>query len=226
MNIDALAANIKDLDPGRVPAISAAERDYFRHYKINFEEHYPNVDHHFGHLPCGRFDIVAHYYENKTAVETCFIVHGYYDHSGLYGHLIEYCLKRNFSVVIYDLPGHGLSTGEQASIANFSDYQAVLCDLLLFFKDKAPHPWHAIGQSTGGAILMDFLLSSGDDIFPKSVFLAPLVRPQSWALSKISHSLGKFFLKKIKRQFVVNSHDEEFLDFLENKYPWQKTLSA
>ena len=71
---------------------------------------------------------------------------------------------------------------------------------------------------------MDFLLSSGDDIFPKSILLAPLVRPQNWVLSKISHSMGKFFLKKIKRQFVVNSHDEEFLDFLENKDPLQSRV--
>jgi lysophospholipase len=224
MNIDALAANIKNLDPTCLPATSDAEQDYFRHYQINFEEYYPDVIHHFGSIPCDKFDIVAHYYENKKAIETCFIIHGYYDHSGLYRHLIDYCLKRNFSVVIYDLPGHGLSTGERASIADFSDYQTVLCNLLLFFKDQAPHPWHAVGQSTGGAILMDFLLSSSEDIFFKSVLLAPLVRPQKWILSKVVHSVARFFIKQIKRDFSINSHDQSFLYFLENNDPLQSKI--
>ncbi len=221
MNLDALAATIKPLDPSVPPAISDAERDYFRHYGLDFEERYPHVTHHFGHFPSGRFDIVAHYYENKHAVGSCFLLHGYYDHSGLYRHLIEYCLKRNFSVVIYDLPGHGLSTGEKATIASFEEYQAVLKTLLSQFADKAPQPWHAIAQSTGAAILMDYILSGHEHTSSKAVFLAPLIRPDRWALSSITHSIGKLFLRRVKRHFAVNSHDQQFLDFLKNQDPLQ-----
>ena len=165
MNLDTLKANIKFLDPTASPAISDAERDYFRHYNINFEERYPHVSHHFGHFASDRFDTVAHFFNNEYAIETCFIVHGYYDHAGLYGHLIKYCLERNFSVVIFDLPGHGLSTGEPASISSFADYQTVLNEVVSVFSAVAPRPWHAIGQSTGAAILMDFLLSGNTDVF-------------------------------------------------------------
>jgi lysophospholipase len=226
MNLDALAAHIKNLDPGEKPAVSDVERDYFRHYGINFEEKNPNITHHFGYFSSGRFDIVAHYFENKDAVETCFIVHGYYDHSGLYRHLIDYCLQRNFSVVIYDLPGHGLSTGEQASIVHFEDYQSVLCDVLRLFSGLAPAPWHAIGQSTGAAIVMNFLLAgnvidSTPQVFSKAVLLAPLVRPANWLVSSVVHSIGKLFLKQVKREFAVNSHDQDFLEFLKHKDPLQ-----
>ncbi len=221
MNLDALVANIKSLDPSRPPAISDAERDYFRFYGINFEEQNNNIIHHFGHIPCDRFDIVAHYYENKLAVETCFIVHGFYDHAGLYGNLIDYCLKRNFSVVIFDLPGHGLSAGEKASISSFQDYQVVLSSLLLFFKDKAPVPWCAIGQSTGSAILMDFLLSGGEKILGKTVLLAPLVRPRGWPVSKIIHSVAKFFVSHIQRKYADNSSDQSFQDFIKEQDPLQ-----
>ena len=221
MNLKALATNIKALDPTAPPATSTAERDYFRYYGIDFEERYPDVNHHFGHFPSGRFDIVAHYFENKHAVETCFLVHGYYDHSGLYGHLIEYCLKRNFSVVIYDLPGHGLSTGEKASVENFDEYQSVFKDVLAVFSEQAPAPWYAIGQSTGAAILMDFMLSGDEKTFVKTVLLAPLVRPDNWVTVSITHSIGQFFLKRVKRHFAVNSHDQAFLEFLKNKDPLQ-----
>ncbi len=33
------------------------------------------------------------------------ILHGYLDHSGLFGHLIEYGLSRHSNVLIFDLPG-------------------------------------------------------------------------------------------------------------------------
>ncbi|ARN73703.1 alpha/beta hydrolase [Oceanicoccus sagamiensis] len=224
MNLDALVANIKSLDPTRPPATSDAERDYFRFYGINFEENNDHIVHHFGHIACDRFDIVAHYFENRLAVETCFIVHGFYDHAGLYRHIIDYCLKRNFSVVIYDLPGHGLSAGTQASIDSFNDYQIVLANILVFFKDVAPRPWKAIGQSTGSAILMDFLIAGGNKILPKTVLLAPLVRPRGWLVSKLVHSVAKLFLKQIKRNYLDSSHDHKFLDFVKNKDPLQSPV--
>lgn len=221
MNLDALAANLKPLDLTAKPAISDAERDYFRHYGLNFEEQCEEVIHHFGHFPSGRYNIVAHYFEHQYAVETCFIVHGYYDHSGLYSHIIEYCLKRSLSVVIFDLPGHGLSTGERASITNFADYQSVLRDVLFLFNNVAPESWFAIGQSTGAAILMDFMLSGGEDIFAKTVLLAPLVRPYHWPISSLAHRLARRFIKQLNRKFTVNSSDEEFLNFIQKRDPLQ-----
>lgn len=221
MNLDALIANIKSLDPARPSIISNAERDYFRFYGINFEEKNNNINHHFGHIPCGHFDIVAHYFENTVAAKTCFIVHGFFDHTGNYSHIIDYCLKRNFSVVIFDLPGHGLSAGEKASISSFQDYQMVLSNLLLFFKDKVPVPWCAIGQSTGSAILMDFLLSEDKQVFPKTVLLAPLVRPRGWPVSKIIHNVARLFLTHITRKYADNTNDYSFQHFIKNDDPLQ-----
>ena len=42
--------------------------------------------------------------------ENVFLIsHGYYDHAGLYGHLIEHLLSRGWNVAIFDQIGHGLS---------------------------------------------------------------------------------------------------------------------
>ncbi len=221
MNLDLLHQHIKSLDLSRPPAISDVELDYFRFYGINFEEKFDDVEHHFGNFTSDRFHLVSHYFKKESAVATCFLLHGYYDHSGLYRHLIEYCLKRNFSVVIFDLPGHGLSTGEQSSIPDFSNYQSVVNDWLSVFKQEIPKPWHAIGQSTGGAILAEYLLSHGDKVFDKSVLLAPLLYTRQWTFSSLACYLVKPFLGKIKRKFTENSGDAAFVDFLENTDPLQ-----
>jgi alpha-beta hydrolase superfamily lysophospholipase len=53
-------------------------------------------------------------------------LHGYLEHSGIYQPIIKEILEQGFSVITYDLPGHGLSNGSPASIQNFDHYQQVL----------------------------------------------------------------------------------------------------
>lgn len=219
--LEVLAGNIKRLDLSGDVEASESECEYFRHYGIDFENRFPELNHHFGCIESVPYSIAAHYYDLKDAEGTCFIVHGYYDHSGLYGRLIEYCLKRKLSVVIYDLPGHGLSSGEQANIPSFLDYQTVLSRVVDLFSPVAPRPWNAIGQSTGGAILMDFLLSAREPVFAKTVLLAPLVRPASWSRIVLLNRLVGVFVNRLTRRFAKNSHDNNFLEFLKNGDPLQ-----
>jgi lysophospholipase len=203
-----------------------AVRDYFRYYSIDFESSIADIEHYFGHFNSGKYDIVLHYYAlaataTRQAQGTCFIFHGYFDHAGLYGHVIEYCLRRNLNVVIYDLPGHGLSTGERASIPAFSDYLNVMKDCLKLFVDIAPQPWHAIAQSTGAAILMDYQLQELAPGFEKVVLLAPLVRAAEWRFIKLAYWVGQKFLERVPRRFAINSNDKDFLKFLEHDDPLQ-----
>ncbi len=203
-----------------------AERNYFQYYGIDFENRIPGLKHYFGHFNSGHYDIVAHYFSLDSAAEkqsrgTCFIFHGYFDHSGLFEHVIEYCLRRNLNVVIYDLPGHGLSTGERVSIPSFGDYLAVLKDCVKLFADIAPQPWHAIAQSTGAAVLMDYTLQELPPGFEKIVLLGPLVRAAEWRLVKLAYWVGSKFLDKVPRKFNQNSNDKSFMDFLEKSDPLQ-----
>jgi len=221
MDLDSVKRGIKPLDLLTPPHVTTQELEYFQHYEINFEEKIDDVEHYFGSIKSDQFEISTHFFSNKQADKTCFILHGYYDHSGLFGRLLEYCLKRNFSVVIFDLPGHGLSTGAAATIEDFSIYQKVLSDIVDFFSDKTPLPWNAIAQSTGGAILSEFMLSNTVTKFRQSVMLAPLIYPVKWRASKLSHNLLKKFIKKIPRNFSDNSGDENFLRFLEHDDPLQ-----
>lgn len=176
---------------------------------------------------------------------TCFIVHGYFDHVGLYRHLIAWALAQNLTVLAFDLPGHGLSSGAPVSIPDFSIYQDVLSSVMSLAEaglscNCAPKPWWAIGQSTGAAILLDCLLgvsatALAADAQPESAtvgaavvpswdqvaLLAPLVRVTGWGGVNITWQLLHRFQDSVPRGFAVNSHDQAFLNFQKYEDPMQ-----
>ena len=158
------------------------------------------------------------------------ICHGYFDHVGLYRHVIGHVLELGYAVLAYDLPGHGLSTGPQAVIDDFRTYRDVLEQCLSLATNSFPKPWHVIAQSTGGAIVMDYLVSRGEgdeNPFEQVILLAPLVRPFKWGTARWLHTVVSPFAKTLKRVFTINSNDPDFLDFLENRDPLQaRRISA
>lgn len=175
------------------------------------------VSNRLGRFESGGYEIVTQLWTPEQPVATLVLVHGFYDHMGLYRHVIEWALALGFAVISCDLPGHGLSSGTRASITDFAEYQRVLERLLVEAEIlKLPKPWHLCGQSTGGAIVIDHLLNHGDEspAQGQSILLAPLVRPRGWNLSKVSYYLLRRFVKGIDRRFSENSNAPAFLPFL------------
>jgi len=215
MDTDALKANARKLDIDLAPEVTSEESAYFRYYGIDFEDQLDRVTHYFGYIEHNELKIASHYFKNQGAERTCFVVHGYLDHSGLYRPMINYLLHRGCNVVIFDLPGHGLSSGERASIDSFGEYVLVLRRCLEFFYKKVESPWHVVAQSMGGAIVMDYLLSQQVDEesgpFERVLLLAPLVRPSNWFGVRLLRVLLKPFRSRVKRSFTDNSHDAEFV---------------
>jgi alpha-beta hydrolase superfamily lysophospholipase len=170
-----------------------------------------------GRFRAAGFDIVAQVWTPPQPVATLFLMHGFYDHMGLYRHALQWALSQGFAVISCDLPGHGLSSGERASIADFCDYQTVLDAL---FAEAAglqlPKPWHLLGQSTGGAIIVDHLLHRGAQSPAQGqvMLMAPLVRPWAWGWSKLSYRLLNPFVNGIARRFSENTNDPAFMPFL------------
>ena len=202
---------------------------YLQHYRLdaaalsNEETH--SIHHAMGFFSSANFSIACQYFCPDDPQGTVFIVHGYYDHVGLFAHIIKYCLQRKLAVVAFDLPGHGLSSGVPASIESFSLYTQVLKDCVAMAQEaQLPAPFHLIAQSTGGAIVMDYCLThceQSQQEFAHIVLLAPLVRPHAWARGSFMHSIARLFVQSIGRSFVPNSHDVEFLRFLREGDPLQ-----
>ena len=155
---------------------------------------------------------------------TAVIVHGYLDHTGLYRHLIRQLLDRQLTVVCFDLIGHGLSSGEPASIDSFDQYVEQLNQVLKTTADLCSGPLYGIGQSTGGAILLKQLLNQGSDHdypFASLNLLAPLVQPRLWNIDRWLFKLTRPFRPSMNRVFRKNSQDAEFLHFVRHMDPFQ-----
>lgn len=191
----------------------------WRHfYQIDFAQQYSDVDCRLGVVEVGGYQIAMQVWRPAHALATLIVLHGYYDHMGLYGHVYDWALKQGYAVLCCDLPGHGLSSGARASINSFQEYQQVVQALLSKAEQlQLPKPWHLLGQSTGGAIALDYILAQQPlSAFGETVLLAPLVRPRAWQQSKLLYQLVKPFRSSVPRQFSDNSNDPAFIEFVRN----------
>lgn len=215
---DDLVASLRPL--AAVPGDSVHEQAYRRFY--GFERLAAECSR-LGYFRVAGYRIAAQVWWPQVPRGTLVLLHGYYDHSGLYRHVVEWALGQGFAVLAFDLPGHGLSSGARASIADFSEYQLVLQGALLQAAElDLPQPWHLCGQSTGGAILIDYLLTGapGPEV-GETILLAPLVRPRAWAWSQLSYRMLRRFVSEIPRRFSDNSNDPAFIEFIQNRDPLQ-----
>ena len=163
---------------------------------------------------------------------TVFLLHGYLEHSGIYQPIIRELLDQGFSVITYDLPGHGLSDGNVASIQNFDHYQQVLHAVHQYLRnaDQLPKPWLGIGQSTGAAIWMHHLLEYAEQrknpIVERVLLLSPLVRPakSAWWHNSVGLGIIRRIKREVPRHFKRNNHNPEFLRFVRLKDPLQPRM--
>lgn len=210
--------------------------NYRRHYGLFFDRHdeagvgldsiadveakQESISHRIGCFESGDFCLVLQTFTPRIDAPrgTVFLLHGYFDHAGLYGHLIRHCLALGYAVAVFDFPGHGLSSGRVAHIDSFSEYSQSFLDCLeLAATAKLDEPWFCIGQSTGGAVIADALFEHGlarRFELQHYILLAPLLYPVYWRRSKLLFTLTRRWLKSTPRRFALNSHDETFLNFL------------
>ena len=218
-------------------AVSHNYTAYKQHYGLNFSKldmDLKSARSTIGTFSSGPYELVCQHFlpSLQPPRKTAFLLHGYFDHAGLYRHLIEHLLKRDIAVIIFDLPGHGLSSGTTASISSFHEYSSAFVECLTLAKQQqVASPWIAIGQSTGSAIIMDALLEKRLEAevakgfsLQDFILLGPLLRPRQWLRSMILFSLSRLFVASTPRKFSKNSHDAEFLEFLKSKDELQSRI--
>jgi alpha-beta hydrolase superfamily lysophospholipase len=193
-------------------------------YGIDFSTSLPGVSHHVGTLPAGNYSLAVHCWTQAGARSNLLLVHGYTDHVGLFGHLVEYGLRRGCNVIAFDLPGHGLSSGDAVSIDEFADYGRAIAAVLAV--GQVPElPWWVMAQSTGCAALIQYSRYNPWP-FVATVFLAPLIRPAGWRRVELAYLLLHRFRKSVARSFTDNSGDKAFLEFVKNDPLQSRTISV
>jgi alpha-beta hydrolase superfamily lysophospholipase len=193
--------------------------EYFKYYGLDLADEI--TEHFFGSFTSGGFTLAAHIFKPVEYKAVIVILHGYLNHCGLLSKLIKFLLEAGFAVAVYDLPGHGLSSGQPTAIDDFLQYSDSLNDFINTVKSHLHGPYHAIGHSTSAAIVMDYLFSGRSDNFDKIIFVAPLVRSELWFLSKLGCKIYRPFAKNIFRFFRNVSSDKDFLKFVRYKDPLQ-----
>lgn len=189
-------------------------QEYLNYYGFQLK----NIDYHFGKIDINGTPIMVQMFSPKTCIGTVVLLHGYLDHVGILKNIIQHLNRQKYRVISYDLQGHGLSGGEKASVKSFSDYVLTLEELMNQTKKEISGPIYGIGHSTGGAILINYILKQPEAHFNKIILIAPLVRSKHWLLSKIGYYLIEPipFMKEVHRKFRVNSSDKQFLSFIKN----------
>lgn len=209
------------LDCSAAAPDSRLVRAYLDRYGLRFAPGGGPVHHSLGVFAGGGERLAAQYFAPPAAQGTVFLLHGYLDHAGIYRHPLGWCLDQGYAAFIFDLPGHGLSSGQMGGVDNFARYcDALSRALALAVEQRLPRPWYAIGQSTGGAVLIDSILHHGlmeTHALDGIALLAPLVRILRHYRSLLAYLLSGRFVDGTPRLYAESSHDREFLDFLRHE---------
>ncbi len=93
------------------------------------------------------------------------VVHGFGEHSGRYGNVVQHFVPRGFAVFAYDLRGHGRSPGQRGFIRDWSDFRDDTHAFLAHVRERAPGlPLFLYGHSMGGLIVLDYGLHQSDGL--------------------------------------------------------------
>ena len=202
---------------GEMYLYSDSVESYFDYYGLDVEKRQGGVEHIFGRFGSGGFILAGHIFKPREYKGTVVLVHGYLNHCGQLRYLIEYLVGEGYAVAAFDLPGHGLSSGDRAAIDDFSQYTKALRDFAGLMTGKVNGPYHVIGFSNGASVVLDYLLYNDKDVFDKVVLAAPLVRCVGWEQMKTGYRVYSRFGDSVARLPRKNSSDKEFIKFNRNK---------
>ncbi len=196
-------------------------QSYLACYELDFSPGYPELVHVLGYVDIGGFRIATQYWLPPGARGTLLVVHGYYDHLGIYDKVVAFGLAEGLAVIGFDLPGHGLSSGDRAAIESFDQYGDVVEALLQQARRKVPSPWFALGQSTGGAVLLNHLwryeAQRASPLVERIALCAPLILPRGWNRGRIAYALLNRVVKTLPRGRSHSSHDPAFNRFIDKQ---------
>jgi len=224
-----------------VPAYPEPIQSYFDHYGLDWFD----ARHRFGWFASRGLKLAGHLWMPSTCKALVIVLHGYMNHTGQMKHLIAGLLDDGFAVGAFDLPGHGLSEGNQAAAGALKDYTQALRDFVKEIKQildaetclprprglraglsfysapglppaDSPVKVHFVGFSTGATVGLDSLISGPDDPFDKVVLAAPLIRWRGYTVSKATYAFYRTFTDRVPRLPQANSSDPDFLHF--NRY--------
>src|SRR5690606_19407030 len=101
------------------------------------------------------------------------VTHGLGEHGGRHKHLFE-MYSQYFNVLIYDLRGHGESSGKRGWVKNFEDFVDDLDEVINYLKSEFQMSRYVLfGHSMGGLVTASYMQKRASaNIYPEKVILS------------------------------------------------------
>lgn len=115
----------------------------------------------FGHQDC---ELFYQLWRSDNSRGTIVVTHGIAEHSECYHRFAQTLAEDGWTIVGWDLRGHGRSEGKRGYVKSFSDYSHDLDHLIRFVKaqiHKRELPLVLFGHSMGGLITIKTLVNHG-----------------------------------------------------------------
>ena len=94
-----------------------------------------------------------------TARAVLVVVHGYGEHSGRYGNVVDRFVPRGYVVYALDMRGHGRSAGKRGYVESYSEYRADVAAFLDLVRSEEPdRKVFLLGHSQGGLTVLNYVL--------------------------------------------------------------------
>ncbi|MCC6148431.1 MAG: lysophospholipase [Anaerolineaceae bacterium] len=121
--------------------------------------------------------IFSQIWETPTPKGAVVLVHGLGEHSSRYQHVAEFFNQNLFSVIAFDLPGHGKSSGKRGHIPSYENAMDIIAHFIKEAHSRfAGLPVFLYGHSMGGGLVLYYGFTRQPDI-TGIVASAPAIRP-------------------------------------------------
>ncbi|GEL07889.1 alpha/beta hydrolase [Salisediminibacterium halotolerans] len=161
-----------------------------------------------------RYKVFTQHFQPANPEAAVLLIHGFLDHSGGLSKTVNAFLEQNCEVILFDLPGHGLSDGLNGEVISFDDYLDALRDVYETVKINVfCDQFIGAGHSTGAAILYH---ASSIRMLPFSslILVSPLYFPHRWTWTRGFIHYTTKLLRRTKRVFKRNSEDRSYRAFI------------
>jgi len=137
-------------------------------------------------------------------------IHGLGEHSGRYDHVGEYAVSRGGELFMFDLQGHGKSSGKWG---HFDRFVEILGDTALFhqtiYEEEGKTVVFVLGHSLGGLIAARYAQENPEHI--KGLILSGAALEIAQPIPGWQKSLGNFFSKYLPKFTMSNNIDPKLL---------------
>ncbi|HEX5175387.1 MAG TPA: alpha/beta hydrolase [Chthoniobacteraceae bacterium] len=118
---------------------------------------------------------------------TVVITHGRGEHSGRYIHVASALMTHGFAVALFDLRGHGRSSGRRGDLPGYASLLDDLGCVLQRTCVDAAVPMFLFGHSLGGQIVLNYLIRNEEKNCRGAVVASPYLRlafrPERWRVA-------------------------------------------